>query len=88
LSDNGRGEGPGNGKASVISALLNGENKLIAVLILLSGGANFWGVKQNGNDVQKAVYQIDQIHGLMDDFDRRQKEQLEILKRLEAKGNQ
>ena len=78
-----------NGKASIISALLKGENTAVAVLIIASGGINLWctnsSTKENRYEIDRAREQINQIHSMIDDFERRQNEELAALKRIEEK---
>lgn len=67
MSDNSKGpQQSGNGKASVISALLTGDNKVIALLILLSGGANLFetnrGTQFNAVEIQRATTEIHELY--------------------------
>jgi hypothetical protein len=59
------------------------DNWVALVAIILTGGGNFFATSQNSQqrqyDVQRVVSQINDLHNALDDFEKRQKLQLEDL---------
>lgn len=59
----------------------------MAVLIMVSGGLNLWGTnsgqEKNRYEIDRAREQINEIHGKIDDFERRQEEELVLLRKIE-----
>ena len=78
-----------NGK-SLLEQLIGGGDQSIKLITLafvaISGGGNFFATKQaervTSEDAEKAVKEIHELHEQLSDTVNRQKEMLEILKRL------
>jgi hypothetical protein len=77
-------------KNGILDKLLGGGDssvKLITLaLIVVSGGSNFWATKDTGRlnseEAQRAISQLRDLHNALDDFEKRQKEQLSDLQDL------
>lgn len=69
-----------NGKNSKVSALKDLSWPTVA-LILATGGGNFLATQKNSTDrdlqIQQAVSHIRELHSMIDDFEKRQKQSLD-----------
>jgi TolA-binding protein len=74
------GNGNGNKNPQSLQALKD-LNWPTVILIMLSGGTNFFATQKNSTDreyqVQQALSQIRDLHNALDDFEKRQKQGLE-----------